>query len=369
MSHSHSHDHSHDHGHEHAPDPGHSHDHGHPHDHAHGPAHDHAQGHQHHHGDDDPYYLDQLCQIALTATFGGICLILYFFHSGQDASGKDAMLRRMLSERFFPYVLAGGIALLVIALVRAYCLWHQSKGAVASAHPHGHDHHGHEHHDHEHDVAEEMRANQAVPSPHGHGHDHEHGWAPWRYVVLMVPVILFVLGQPSRAHKGSFPTLSDVEETPVKPPQAAALATLNLAGAPYSSLVFVGAILAEERTGPPVVVTFKELHDSASSESERRRLQDKIVLVKGQYLPDPRDEKVGVVMRFLRQCCSADAFQLTVYVVGRQPLPQKFHDWVQIRGRAHYFERGGRHYLQIVVLKAEDIDTTVRQDESIYIDK
>src|SRR5688572_26043365 len=148
MAHSHDHSHGHDHGHAH--DHGHDHDHDHGHDHAPGQAHDHAH---HHHGDDDPYYLDQLCQIALTTAFGGICLVMYLFQRGLDAaSGKDMMLNRILSVRFHIYVLMAGIALLVIALLRAYALWQQTKTAGGHVHHHHHDH-DHDHpQDHDHDV-------------------------------------------------------------------------------------------------------------------------------------------------------------------------------------------------------------------------
>src|SRR5262249_18283679 len=55
---------------------------------------------------------------------------------------------------------------------------HKHEHAHAAA---GHDH-GHAH-DHDHD--------------HGHDHDHSHGWAPWRFVVLLLPVVLYFLNLPN----------------------------------------------------------------------------------------------------------------------------------------------------------------------------
>src|SRR5262249_54261500 len=55
--------------------------------------------------------------------------------------------------------------------------------AIAPAAGHDHDHghgHGHSHaHGHSHS--------------HAHGDGHDHGWAPWRYVVLLLPVVLYFL--------------------------------------------------------------------------------------------------------------------------------------------------------------------------------
>src|SRR5438128_617080 len=51
------------------------------------------------------------------------------------------------------------------------------------AHPPAHSHGDQHSHAHEHEHAAE---------------DHDHGWAPWRYVVLLVPVILFLLGLPNK---------------------------------------------------------------------------------------------------------------------------------------------------------------------------
>jgi hypothetical protein len=142
------------------------------------------------------------------------------------------MLKIMLKPEFFPLVLATGVTLLVIVLLRAAVLWREvGKKQAAHAHhhhDHGHDHHhhegcGHDHahhhehgaacdhdHDHHHEHVQPAEAAtgvgtlaMAAPAVHthtlGHSHDdHDHGWAPWRYVVLLVPMMLFLLGLPSK---------------------------------------------------------------------------------------------------------------------------------------------------------------------------
>jgi uncharacterized membrane protein YcgQ (UPF0703/DUF1980 family) len=203
-----------------------------------------AHHHDHVH-DTDTYYLDQLCMIGITGAFAGICLALYFLN--------QTMLGLLLKPEFFPLVLASGSSLLIIVLLRAAVLWREV-GQKQSAHEHHHDHdhaghdHGHSHDHHDHDRSHEHDHSQGgcghdhehehdggcghdhhhhdehvkpasavtgisaqplavvgaaapVAHTHSHGHshdDHDHGWAPWRYVVLLVPIMLYLLGLPSK---------------------------------------------------------------------------------------------------------------------------------------------------------------------------
>src|SRR5206468_1909012 len=134
--------------------------------------------------------------------------------------------KNLLADQFHPFVLASGIGLVVIALTRGAVLWQQSRDPVFLESRH-HHHHGHNHaHDHAHAIQEKSSLQLAVTAApahehhhgpaddhahdhHGHAHhhhheadhdeaDHDHGWAPWRYVVILVPIILFLLGLPNR---------------------------------------------------------------------------------------------------------------------------------------------------------------------------
>jgi len=354
----------------------------HSHDHSHGP------GHSHHHGDDDPYYLDQICQVAVASAFGGICLVLYFFRSGDGQ-----MLDLVLSKRFYPYVLAGGAAILLLSFIRAYCLWRQSREDEARAshahhddlaHDHGHDHghthdhdhahhhdHAHDHgHDHSHDHA---HSHEHVPASGSHTHaeheaDHEHGWAPWRYVVLMVPIILFALGLPNKAPTAVVPNLAGLEEPPLEAPGVITLTALGTD--PYSQLALTGAFTHErkEKDEHAMLVEYRKLFDSAQDAKTREYFKNKVVLLKGQFRHLPDNPKVAIVARFLRQCCSADAVQISIPVVSRRDLNSIPNDsWVHVRGRVDYAQRDSRFILRIIVQGKDNILATT-PDESQYID-
>src|SRR5438874_1088962 len=98
--------------------------------HAHEP-HTHTHAHEH----TENYFLDQIFTIALCGALGAIGVLLYV---------RKTMLGIMLDRKFHPYVLAGGIALLVLVVIRAVAVWR------LAGHVHTHDHHDHDH-DHAHD--------------------------------------------------------------------------------------------------------------------------------------------------------------------------------------------------------------------------
>src|SRR5690348_16246301 len=107
-------------------------------------------GHTHHH-EDGSYYMEQVCTIVISGLLGLVAILLY-------TSGK---LNLLLNAKLHWTVLAAGIALIILAAVRALAVWLPAgrKQAAAHEHEHAHDHdHGHCDHDH----------------AHGHHHDHEH---------------------------------------------------------------------------------------------------------------------------------------------------------------------------------------------------
>jgi hypothetical protein len=177
--------------------------------------------HAHHHHDDDTYYLDQLCLTGICAAFGGVCLAMYYW--------QPEMLNLLLAPQFHPFVMLSGVGLLVLVAVRSVSLWREvgARSAAAGHTHHHHDHEHHHHHDHDHghdhdhahcghdhDHAHEHHTAAGEPHVHtltpgvdrAHGHGpgedqddgHMHSWAPWRYVVLLVPIMLFLLGLPAR---------------------------------------------------------------------------------------------------------------------------------------------------------------------------
>src|SRR5690242_18775538 len=121
---------------------------------------------EHHHHDDAGYYTEQLCAIGIAALIGMVSVLMYM----------NGQLGWMLTPKLHWTVLAGGIVLLVLAVVRGITIWIAAGSNRAAGHVRDHDHdHGHEHsHDHNHGHAHAHDHEHCGHHHHDHGHDHEH---------------------------------------------------------------------------------------------------------------------------------------------------------------------------------------------------
>lgn len=254
----------------------------------------------HHHAHGDGYYLDQLCLVALSAAFGGICLSLCIWQS--------SMLHLMLAPFLHGYVLAGGILLLAAAFIRAGMLWRESAKETE--------------HDHQH-------CNRGPECAHDH---HDHDWAPWRYVVMLVPIILFLLGLPNK-----LPELRADDITVDTTQEALDFAGLcAMSDQPLTSIIAAAVLHAEaaEETAPTVKVS--SLEQAARSEAAREQWQGELVRVEGVVQPG-RIPRQFQILRYVRYCCSGDARPTSVAVLTRSPTPTYPREqWLAVTGRVGF---------------------------------
>jgi hypothetical protein len=315
-------------------------------------AHSHAHDHDHAH-DANSYYLEQLFSIAVCGALGGVAVMLY-------ATGR---LGLMLHPKFHIWVLLGGIALLLLVVVRAVALWFEVEDATAHAHAHDHDHdHDHDHHhdhehgccDHDHDHGHEHGHSHGVQAPpvsgtaiaslplaapaaapahthehdHSHDHGHDHGWAPWRYVILILPVVLYFLNMPDRDFRGHPGT--QIGGMEVEAPKALA------------------------STGVDFNVGFVQLEQAALSPEGRDHYEGKTVRLSGQFFP--LDAKRCQLVRYKINCCAADAVPLGAVIMVDPDTQDRFDadklrgNWVQVTGRVHFFPRHGTNEYKTAVI-------------------
>jgi uncharacterized membrane protein YraQ (UPF0718 family) len=170
-----------------------------------------AEVHSHSHADErSSYYLDQLFMIGVCGAIAGVTIMLW----------QSGALGSMLHQKFHIWVALGGISLLIIVFLRAVAVWRsvdeQADTAVDPDADCGHSHgHGPDcGHDHGGTSVQPVPGGGGVASlavvaapagghshahahshshAHSHANGHDHGWAPWRYVVLLLPVVLYFL--------------------------------------------------------------------------------------------------------------------------------------------------------------------------------
>src|SRR5262245_53216095 len=123
---------------------------------------DSIMGHSHTHaGEQNAYYLDQLCTIGFCGALGVVQILLWNY----------GVLNMILDPKFHMPVLLSGIVLATLAAVRGISLWI----AVGQAKAHAHDHACDHDHDHDHGVEHVHEHALAADHVHSHEHGHEHG--------------------------------------------------------------------------------------------------------------------------------------------------------------------------------------------------
>lgn len=285
--------------------------------------------HDHSHGDRNAYYLNQLFTIAVCGALGGVAIMLWW----------NGTIRLMLHPKFFLWVLLGGMSLLLLVVLRAVAVWRSvDELAAVPDHTHDHDHCGHDHdhchhdHDHDHDHGHE----------HSHDHDHEHGWAPWRYVVLLLPVVLYFLNLPNQGFSA------------------------DAGGSDLSGLA-LDMPASVDSTGR-VSVGFVELQQASLTPESREFYEGKTVTLTGQY--KGHDPKRFTLVRFKIACCAADAVPLDAVIMVNDQSSDKVdpdtyrNRWVQVTGRIHFFQKpGGNEFITALILyptEDEKIDKVVK---------
>ena len=353
-----------------------------------------GHAHDHSHGDPAQFYLEQLFTIGVCAAFAGVTLILYFsgtlnlllavkFHIWVLLGGA-ALLAMAVINGVSVWLSAGAAAPHPHAHDHDHDHAHDQAHGNGHAHDHaacddhhhdhtscdhhhdhahGHDHvHGHTHtHAHEHAHAETAvqtgggvasvqqhaavpaAAPAAAPAPNhghahgdGHGHDgHDHGWAPWRYAVLLLPVAIYFL-VPLDALAGPGGQAIDVD----------------------ASAVSSGG---DQNADADMSITFQQLELAALYSENRGYYEGKTVLLEGQYVP--KDSRMFTLRRYKISCCAADAVGLNAVIVidpdYAKEHPKEVLDgnslqgrWVRVTGRVQFLKRadGSGGYATALIL-------------------
>ncbi len=305
-------------------------------------AHDHA------HERDKNYYLEQICTIGICGALGGVAVMLY----------QRNMLWYILVEKFHLWVLIGGIALLALVVIRAVTLWLSlPPRETSSNHQHapGEEHHHDTHHEHAHDCAE-------------HDCGHEHGWNPWRFAVLLLPVVLYFLNLPNQGFSNVKGLNTDQVDMASNAETYGFAANVIGLGATYpgsSALAIMAAL--EGGNAKPMAMEFKELDQARFSPGLREFYQGKRAEVRGQFAPSG-SPKVFTLVRYKMTCCGADAVPLNVLIVSPEEVLKQHNQWVKVVGKVHFAKRKDRdEYVSVLqIASAKDV-TDVPKPMNPYI--
>ena len=304
----------------------------------------------------------------------------------------------MLAPQFYSFVLGSGVILVLLAVLRGMALWMEVRtqrsrevqpaeaivslpllvqampaapepAATASCEAPDHEHCGHDH-DHDHDHAHghgDAHHHHEHDAP-GHDHDHDHSWAPWRYVLLLVPVILFFLGIPNEPP----PVKAVTPEVDHSREASFTTSWIAMAAMP-SPWMQAGKLLSgamSRPAGEAQALDFQTLEDSASKVEFRKMWAGRFVRVIGQYVPNrnPANDRVFSLGRFRINCCRQDAVALNVPIIASEAIRNiKANDWIQVTGEIQYrLDERGLYHTQLMVHSKDDVVKTA-PDPDPYI--
>ena len=309
----------------------------------------------HHHDNATEYYIEQLIGIGISLSIAYVCIMLWWPFPIYGGDGQIISYGRKLSiilhPKFHFWVLTGSIILLGFVSIRIIALWLESgKLKSDNKHIHGPDcDHGHEH---EHVHGPDCNHEHKVESS-GHencGHDHSHGSAPVRFIVLLLPIVLFFLNVPNEVFS-------------------------NVKGVDLSQFGEVGSV-AEK--GIDFNVGFLQLEMASMTQESRNHYEGKTVRLIGKYVGE--EEKRFSLIRFKINCCAADAVPLNAVMMVDPNSPEKLawkkyaNKWVQVTGRVHFLKRkDNEQYMTALVLYPDtehklndDLVKVVPQDSNPY---
>jgi hypothetical protein len=306
----------------------------------------------HVHAKDSNYFIEQLCTIGVCGALGGVAITMWLIPGGLGFLGEQ--FQKPNGQPLLSPVLWGGVAVVALVLIRAVAVWFSvGKPDQAQTHNHSNEHkHDHEHdldhhldhadgahdhhnahdHDHGHDHAHE---HSHVENP-AQDHGHDHGWAPWRYVILLMPVGLYSLGLVPSAFSNLGKVDTNIDE---------------------------GSGAAISAKGGEVINGFLELGRASATPQARKNYEGRIARVIGQAVINADSRRFGLV-RYKISCCAADAVPLNMVVEVRddddngkrfnaQTLQGK---WVEVKGIIQFRTlRGTDEYVTVLVVKAEDV--------------
>jgi hypothetical protein len=327
----------------------------------------------HVHAKDSNYFIEQLCTIGVCGALGGVAITMWAIPNGLFFLGPQ--FQAPFGEPWLSPVLWGGIAIVTFVLIRAVAVWVSvGKPIAADAHDHSHVHkqdHVHEHdhqhdhsirahdhdHDHEHAICDHAHHHDTVPvfadsmehtHSHAEGHDHDHGWAPWRYVILLLPVGLYFLNLVP----GDFQNHARVSTD---------LADSN------------GTVAA--KGGDLIRGEFLHLARAANTPDDRKAYEGRNAQVIGQADVNTDSRRFGLI-RYKISCCAADAIPLNMVIevpddseggkkFNAQALKGK---WVDVTGIIQFrTRRGSEEYVTVLVVDAKDLKVLAKTPSNPFV--
>ncbi len=309
---------------------------------------------------DSNLVMEKISILGITFAYGGLMTFLGLYakiFSGQGFKGPLSVLAPWIQWT----VLLAGVMLLCLFFYQLISALFGRNGSPP-AHDHecpDHDHHHEHEHKHEH--------GETCMHDHGEcGHDHVHGWSPIKFIPLVIPVLLSLMGLPSQAMIASYEQDLINQQTggshqniphdelaagdPLRQVGCLALARSEH-GVFYllsSALAHIADVADEDPNAKPVVTNLAMLELIASNPIQREQWKKyKSVEVEGRFNPGAvqNGRYFFSVVQMRVACCLGDAVPALMFGTTKQPINIEGGAWIAVRGRLEFLPaRDGSSY-------------------------
>lgn len=155
------------------------------------------------------------------------------------------------------------------------------------------------------------------------------------YVVILVPIILFLLGLPNKG-----PTIHVVDDVAAREEamvQSASMYTGLVCLDTWSQLAWLAKRADDVSLAEGIPATIKMLDESKDDSVLRADFKNKVVTVVGQYVQNSRDPRVFTLARLRMNCCAGDAIARQITVISQSPFQDlKDQSWIKVTGKVEY---------------------------------
>lgn len=321
-------------------------------------------------------FMERLFTLIMTGAYGVIMVWLFISNYLGVNSGERSLLS--LVTTWIQYVIfIGGMILIVLFF---FLLFNFKSAGDGHHHSHehdcdhdhqecSHDHHHHHHHHpgeghHHHDHKDHNHK-------HGDGHDccdhgHDHNWNPIRYIPLLIPLILIVMGLPDTKmienfEKYRIETAVKELKRPVNTEQMAwmSLGAFSFPGEVFPAVSFSTSIAAglqgtideldgEARNEKPIVIDLSQIEKALKDPALQQQYSSYgRVEIEGMFdLEEIGPITLFRIVRLRMACCLTDARPAMLLGLTKKSIPPQLQTksggattkWVKVQGRLKFVD-------------------------------
>ncbi len=327
-------------------------------------------------------FMERLFTLTMTGAYGVVMVWMFASNYFGWGSRGDRSLLSLVTTWIQFVIFIGGVILLVLFV---FLLFNFKRAGDGHHHTHDHDGHDHDHEDcgHDHDHKEGHEHHEHKEGEECCDHDHDHNWNPIRYIPLLVPLILIVMGLPDTKMIENFEKYridiamkADKRTVSTEQMSYLILGTFTVPGEVFPQVSFSTSIAAglegmidevsgEARNEKPIVLDISQIEKALKDPALQQQYASYgRVEIEGMFsLEEVGPMTVFRIARLRMACCLTDARPAMLFCITKKKLPEQLLEkskgsttkWVKVQGRLKFIPSpDGKHE---AVLRASVVET------------